>query len=297
MAIALETDWYRALIRARRFDEISLALQRQGAIDSYASARGQEAVHIGVAAALGPDDWVFPTYRQPGCLLARGVKPTELWAHYGGFRFVAWDWRRTRCAYYTVPLGSQLAHAVGLAWGRRKQGFDDVVVCFFGDGASSQGEVHEAMNYAGVYRAPVVFVCENNGWAISVPWESQSAAERVVDRAVGYGMPGECIDGQQLDEVRRSVSSAIDRARRGLGPSLIEATTYRLEGHTTSDDPRRYRSSEEVVRWQERDPVALLGAALQAERGMDPDRLKAIETEVDVELSEAVVEWQRRTER
>ena len=288
--------WYRAMVRARRFDEISLALQRQGAIDSYASARGQEAIHVGVATALSEHDWLFPSYRQPGCMLARGVGPRELWAHYGGVRFVAWDWRETRCGYHTVPLGSQLAHATGLAWGRQLQGFDDVVVVFFGDGASSQGEVHEAMNFAGVFKAPVVFVCENNGWAISVPWERQSAAEHVADRAVGYGMPGRLVDGQLVAPVHEAVSEAIERARGGGGPSLIEAITYRMEGHTTSDDPRRYRVASELDTWNERDPLALLVSELERDGTLGDVERRTIEEEVESDLSAAVAAWQRDRE-
>lgn len=284
---------YRALLRARRFDEVSLALQRQGAIDTYGSARGQEAAHIGAAVCLGPDDWLFPSYRQPGAMLDRGVAPRELWSHYGGLKFVGWDWRATRCGPYTVPLGTQLAHATGMAWGAKLQGRPDVVMVFFGDGASSQGEVHEAMNYAGVFKAPVVFVCENNGWAISVPWEKQSAAERIADRAQGYGFPGSVVDGQDAIAVRDVVAEAVDRARDGGGPSLVEALTIRLGGHTTSDDPKIYRPEAELEPWTERDPVQLLQDRVLSEGSLSQGDLDDISKEIDAEFDAAVSGWQK----
>lgn len=284
---------YRALFRARRFDEMSLALQRQGAIDAYGSARGQEAAHIGAAVCLEPEDWLFPSYRQPGAMLERGVAPRELWAHYGGLQFVGWDMQETRCGPYTVPLATQLSHATGMAWGIKVQGRDEVVMVFFGDGASSQGEAHEAMNYAGRFKVPVVFVCENNGWAISVPWSEQTAAEHVADRAQGYGFPGVVVDGQDAMAVRAAAQEAVDRARDGGGPTLIEAKTIRLGGHTTSDDPNIYRPDEQLEEWRARDPVALLETNLFDEGLLSEQDISDISDEVEAELRAAVSGWQK----
>lgn len=288
---------YRALRRARRFDEISLALQRQGSIDSYGSARGQEAAHIGATVCLEPQDWLFPSYRQPGALLARGVEPRELWAHYGGLEFVGWDWRRTRCGPYTVSLATQLAHATGLAWSAQLQEREDVTVVFFGEGAASQGEAHEAMTYAGAFQVPIVFICENNGWAISMPWERQSAAENVADRAAGHGFPGVVVDGQDAVAVRSAVAEAIARARDGGGPTLIEAKTIRMEGHTTSDDQKIYRTAEELEEWEQRDPVSGFRDVAVADGHLTVEEIETIDEEIEADLDQAVTGWQRERAR
>ncbi|HEY4278253.1 MAG TPA: thiamine pyrophosphate-dependent enzyme [Conexibacter sp.] len=287
------TDWepaYRALTCGRAFDELALKLQRQGVLDSYGEARGQEAGQIGTTIDLGPEDMVFPSYRQPAVALARGVPVIELLRFYAGADFCPWDWRKHGFAPYCIPVGSQVAHAVGWAWGTRLEGSDAVTVVFFGDGAASQGEVHEAMNYAGVFGAPVIFVLENNGFAISLPTARQTNAPELYVRAAGYGIAGVRVDGNDLVAVRSAAEEALARARAGDGPTLIESVTYRMGGHTTSDDPRRYRAPEELLEWEARDPVIRFRAALAGVPGFE-DRAAEIDREVAADLDRATDEF------
>lgn len=280
-------DWervYRAMFRGRRFDELALKLQRQGAIDSFGEARGQEAAQIGAILDLGPQDMVFPSYRQPAVALERGVDAVELLRFYAGVSYCPWDWRGRRFGPYAIPVGSQLAHATGWAWGEKLRGADTATVVFCGDGASSQGEVHEAMNYGGVFAAPVVYVIENNGWAISLPTSRQTRAEHLSDRAAGYGIAGVTVDGNDVLAVREAVAAALARARAGEGPTLVEAVTYRLGGHTTSDDPGRYRTAAMDEEWQARDPLPRLRGRL----GDVEAEVARIEAEVEAELEASI---------
>ena len=289
----LLADWerlYRGMRRGRRFDELALALQRQGAIDSYGESRGQEGAQIGAIVDLEGDDMVFPSYRQPSAGLERGVTVPELLSHYAGLGYCTWDWRRHRFGPYCIPVGSQLAHATGWAWAARLRGERSATVVFFGDGASSQGEVHEAMNYAGVFDAPVVFVLENNGWAISLPTSKQTRAEGLYLRAAGYGFHGVRVDGNDVLAMRGHMREALARARRGDGPTLIEAVTYRMGGHTTSDDPKRYRTEDDLSSWTARDPIAHLRRLVQDQAGADA-RMEEIDQEVDAELNRGVDEF------
>jgi pyruvate dehydrogenase E1 component alpha subunit len=282
-------DWeetYRAMFRGRRFDDLALKLQRQGVIDSFGEAKGQEAAQIGAAMDLEDGDMVFPSYRQPSVAFQRGVPIVEMLRFYAGANFCPWDWRKHRFAPYCIPVGSQLAHAAGWAWASRLKGESSATIVFFGDGASSQGEVHEAMNYAGVFDAPVVFICENNGWAISLPTSRQTRADGIYRRAAGYGFEGVRVDGNDVFAVRGAVRAGLERARSGKGPTLVEAVTYRMGGHTTSDDPNRYRTKESTAEWGERDPLVRFRAALSGTSGVE-DRMAAIEDEVDAELERA----------
>jgi TPP-dependent pyruvate/acetoin dehydrogenase alpha subunit len=287
---------YRAMLRGRRFDELALALQRQGAIDTYAEAKGQEGAQVGAVLGLESGDMVFPSYRQPSVALERGVSPVELLRQYVGASFCPWDWRRLGYAPYTIPVGSQTAHAVGWAWASRLRGEPHVCLVFFGDGAASQGEVHEAMNYAGVFGVPVVFFLENNGWAISLPAAQQTRAEQLVSRATGYGIAGVRVDGNDVLAVRTVVADARELARSGRGPTLVEAVTYRIGGHTTSDDPRRYRLETEVAEWQERDPLKRFRASLDETAGVT-GRLDEIERAVAAEFDHVVDEWMKERGR
>jgi pyruvate dehydrogenase E1 component alpha subunit len=282
---------YRAMYRARRFDDIAVGLQRQGALSGYGQALGQEAAQVGSAAALGDDDMVFPSYRQPGVALMRGVTIRELFLFYSRREYCPWDWRARGFAPYTVPVGSQLAHAVGWAMADQRAGREAVTLVYFGDGASSQGEVHEAMNLAGVRRAPVVFLCENNGWAISTAISQQTAAPALFIRAQGYGMSGFRVDGNDVIAVHDQVAHAVRLARAGFGPSLVEAVTYRMAGHTTSDDPRLYRPDDEVSSWGERDPIERHRRRALAGGGLDANAVAEITATVDEEMDEAVKSW------
>lgn len=278
------TDWepiFHALVRGRRFDELAIKLQRQGVLDSYGEARGQEAGQIGAVLDLQPQDMVFPSYRQPAVGLHLGVPTVDILRFYAGASFCSWDWRAHRFFPYTVPVGSQVAHAAGWAWASRLRGEGAVTVVFIGDGAASQGEVHEAMNYAGVFDAPLVIVLENNGYAISLPVERQTRASDLSVRAAGYGFPGVRVDGNDVLAMRAAAGEAIERARSGGGPTLIESLTYRMGGHTTSDDPKRYRPPEDLDAWAPRDPVLRFKATLA---DVPAERIAAIEQEVEATL-------------
>jgi pyruvate dehydrogenase E1 component alpha subunit len=257
---------YRWMVLARSYDERALALQRQGRIGTYSPLRGQEAAQIGMALALDPEDWIFPTYRDIAACFVHGL-PMERGFLYGqgvGEGLVIPDsvhvWPRS------ISIASHVPHAVGMAWGFKLQGRRAVVVASFGDGATSKGDFHEAANFAGVLAVPVVFYVQNNQYAISVPRARQTAAASIAVKAVAYGFEGIRVDGNDILAVWSTVRAAVERARQGGGPTLIEAETYRLGAHTTADDPTRYRSPEEVAYWQERDPLIRFRRFLEAQR-------------------------------
>jgi 2-oxoisovalerate dehydrogenase E1 component alpha subunit len=291
MPESIPQNWariYRAMLLGRRFDEVALKLQRQGVIDSYGESRGQEGGQIGLTIDLRPDDMVFPSYRQPSVALERGVSIVDLLRQYSGVKFCPWDWRLTGYFAYTIPVGTQVAHATGWAWGQRRHGTDSITVVYFGDGAASQGEVHEAMNYAGVFGAPVVFVLENNGWAISMPAGRQTHASELHLRAAGYGFPGVRVDGNDVLATRAAGEEAFARARSGEGPSLIELVTYRMGGHTTSDDPSRYRPPSELDKWTGSDPIARFLSQVRAAEQDISTQIREIDDDVEKQLDAAV---------
>ncbi len=248
-------DLLRWMILARRLDRECIALQRQGELTVYPGLEGQEAAQVGSAAALGPADFVFPTFRELAAALVRGIDPVRyLWYHRGTWHGGPWDPLEARFAPICIPVATQLAHAVGWAMGQQRDATGAVALAYFGDGAASEGDFHEAANLAGVTKAPVVLFCQNNGWAISVPTKMQTAGE-IWRRAEGYGFPGVRVDGNDVLAVHTVVGQALERARRGDGPTLIEALTYRLGAHSTADDPRRYRGDAEVERARAWDPI------------------------------------------
>lgn len=277
---------HRGMVAGRRFDVQAGALARQGRLAVYPSSRGQEACQVGAALALGPRDWLFPTYRDSVALAARGVDPVEVLALFRGDRHSGYDPGSHRCAPQCTPLATNAPHAAGLAWAARRAGEDAAALVLLGDGATSEGDAHEAFNLAAVWRAPVVFLVQNNQWAISVPLRLQSAAPTLAHKAVGYGMPGLHVDGNDAAAVYAAVSGALESARAGGGPVLIEARTYRVGPHTNADDPRRYRAPEEERAWEERDPVARLAELLRAEGLLD-----------DAGEAEAAAEGERIAER
>jgi len=269
---------YRAMVLTRAFDLKAVSLQRTGRLGTYAVSLGQEAVSVGVASAMRPEDVLLPSYRDNGMLLWRGVKMEEILLYWGG------DERGNRTSGpahdfpFCVPVGSQAPHAAGVAYALKLRKEPRVAVCLLGDGATSKGDVYEAMNFAGVHKLPVVFVVNNNQWAISVPLERQTACETLAQKAIGAGFEGEQADGNDVIAVRASAEEAIAAARSGKGPRLIEALTYRLGDHTTADDAARYRPPEEVqAHWKE-EPIARLRAYLvsrQAWSKADEERLAA----------------------
>jgi 2-oxoisovalerate dehydrogenase E1 component alpha subunit len=257
--VGLDEDDLRALLRhmilARRLDRECFALQRQGQLTVYPPFEGQEAAQVGSAFALGHNDWAFPTFRELAAALVRGVDPVQyLWYHRGTWHGGPYDPRATRFGPICVPVATQICHAVGVAMGLRLDESDACALAYFGDGSASEGDFHEGANLAAVFDAPTVLFCQNNGWAISVPTALQTVGE-IWRRAEGYGFPGVRVDGNDVLAVYRATSEAVARARRGDGPTLIEALTYRLGPHTTADDAGRYRDEADVERWRAYDPI------------------------------------------
>ncbi|MFF9075535.1 pyruvate dehydrogenase (acetyl-transferring) E1 component subunit alpha [Streptomyces sp. NPDC014735] len=273
---------YRDMVLTRRFDAEATALQRQGELGLWASLLGQEAAQIGSGRALNDDDYVFPTYREHGVAWCRGVDPTNLLGMFRGVNHGGWDPNSNNFHLYTIVIGSQTLHATGYAMGVAKDGADSAVIAYFGDGASSQGDVAESFTFSAVYNAPVVFFCQNNQWAISEPTEKQTRVP-LYQRAQGFGFPGVRVDGNDVLACLAVTRAALERARRGEGPMLIEAFTYRMGAHTTSDDPTKYRADEERAAWEAKDPILRLRRYLEAEGAAD----EAFFTELEAE-SEAL---------
>ncbi|MFI1466993.1 pyruvate dehydrogenase (acetyl-transferring) E1 component subunit alpha [Streptomyces wuyuanensis] len=269
---------YRDMVLTRRFDAEATALQRQGELGLWASLLGQEAAQIGSGRALRDDDYVFPTYREHGVAWCRGVDPTNLLGMFRGVNHGGWDPNSNNFHLYTIVIGSQTLHATGYAMGIAKDGADSAVIAYFGDGASSQGDVAESFTFSAVYNAPVVFFCQNNQWAISEPTERQTRVP-LYQRAQGFGFPGVRVDGNDVLACLAVTRSALERARRGEGPTLVEAFTYRMGAHTTSDDPTRYRHDDERVAWEAKDPILRLRKYLAAQGLAD----EAFFTELDAE--------------
>ncbi|TNM30355.1 pyruvate dehydrogenase (acetyl-transferring) E1 component subunit alpha [Streptomyces sedi] len=269
---------YRDMVLSRRFDAEATALQRQGELGLWPSMLGQEAAQIGSGRALRADDYVFPTYREHGVAWCRGVDPTQLLGMFRGVNHGGWDPNSNNFHLYTIVIGSQTLHAAGYAMGVAKDGGDAAVMAYFGDGASSQGDVAEAFTFAAVYQAPVVFFCQNNQWAISEPTERQTRVP-LYQRAQGYGFPGLRVDGNDVLAVLATTRAAAEQTRSGQGPVLIEAFTYRMGAHTTSDDPTRYRRQEELESWEARDPILRLRRHLDREGAAD----EAFHSELEAE--------------
>jgi pyruvate dehydrogenase E1 component alpha subunit len=255
----------RLMIQSRRLDRECWALQRQGELTVYPPFEGQEAAQVGSAFALGPDDFVFPSFRELAAAVVRGVDVVEyLQYHRGTWHGGPYDPIASRFAPICVPVATQIVHAVGWAIGSKLDGNTACSLAYFGDGSASEGDFHEGANLAAVFGAPAILFCQNNGWAISVPSHRQFAAP-IADRAAGYGMPGVRVDGNDVLAVYAVTREAVERARAGEGPTLIEAITYRIGSHSTADDAGRYRDEAEVAAWRERDPIdryrsCLLGA-------------------------------------
>jgi 2-oxoisovalerate dehydrogenase E1 component alpha subunit len=255
-------DFYRDLVVVRRIDVEGTNLQRQGHLGIWAPLLGQEAAQVGSAAALGPDDHVFPSYREHGVAYCRGLDIVKVFELFRGVSLAGWDPAEHNVGLYTIPIGTQVLHATGYAIGAKWDGAELVVVAYFGDGATSEGDTNEAFNFAAVNSAPVVFFCQNNQWAISVPLNKQLAVP-VYRRAAGFGFPGVQVDGNDVLAVYAVTKVAAERAREGGGPTLVEALTYRLGAHTTTDDPTRYRTKDELEMWTSREPVGRYKAFLE----------------------------------
>ncbi|WP_269938408.1 thiamine pyrophosphate-dependent enzyme [Arthrobacter sp. HY1533] len=249
---------YGELVMGRRINEQAGALVRQGRMAVYPSSFGQEACQVAATMCLRGSDWLFPTYRDTVAVLGRGVPPMEAFEALRGDWHSGFDPLEHRTALPATPLATQLLHAVGVAHAAKLRGEDTVVLALCGDGATSEGDFHVALNFAAVFHVPAVFLVQNNQYAISVPLIHQSVAPSLAHKAIGYGMPGERVDGNDLAALLAVLGSAVDRARNGGGPALIEAHTYRMEAHTNADDATRYRSAAEVAQWAPRDPLLRL---------------------------------------
>lgn len=254
--------FYRDMHLARRLDAEALALQRQGELGLWLMSVGQEAAQVGSIRALDPKDYVFPSYREHAAALCRGISPADLLIQWRGNQHAGWDTEKHRFHIYSLVLGTQTLHATGYAMGALLDGSNEVVLTYFGDGAASEGDVSEAFNWAAVGHAPIVFFCQNNQWAISTPARSQSKTP-LHHRASGYGLDSYLVDGNDVLAVYAVTKAAVERTRTGGGPSFIEAITYRMAGHSTSDDPTKYRPQAEVDQWAERDPLARVEAYLR----------------------------------
>jgi 2-oxoisovalerate dehydrogenase E1 component alpha subunit len=276
---------YHDLVVVRRLDAEATALQRQGELGIWASLLGQEAAQVGSGRALRPQDMVFPTYREHGVLYCRGIDPIMPLGLFRGVDQGGWDPNEFKFNMYTIVIGAQTLHATGYAMGVAMDGkvgdderTSEAVIAYFGDGASSQGDVNEAFVWSSVFNAPIVFFCQNNQYAISEPLERQTRVP-LYQRAAGFGFPGLRVDGNDVLAVYAVTRAALDQARRGQGPTMIEAYTYRMGAHTTSDDPTRYRIASEVEAWQAKDPIKRVKAFLEREGLADAEFLAAVDAE------------------
>src|SRR3954463_803774 len=276
-------ELYRDLVTVRRLDAEATALQRQGELGIWASLLGQEAAQVGSGRALRKQDMAFPTYREHGVLYCRGIDPIMPFGLFRGVDQGGWDPAEFKFNMYTIVIGAQTLHATGYAMGIAKDGKvggpdGEAVIAYFGDGATAQGDVNEAFVWSSVFNAPIVFFCQNNQYAISEPLERQTRVP-LYQRAAGFGFPGVRVDGNDVLAVYAVTRDALDDARQGQGPSLIEAYTYRMGAHTTSDDPTRYRIASEVEAWQAKAPIARVRAFLEKQRIADADFFAAVDEE------------------
>jgi len=285
-------DIYRQMRLARHFDARAVSLQRQGRMGTYPPLSGQEGAQVGSAAALGDDDWIVPSYREhaAGFVRGRSLKRTLLYwmGHPDGNRVED----GVNAFPVAVPIASQVPHATGASWAASLRGTDEVFCCYFGDGATSEGDFHEGVNFAGVFDTPTVFFCNNNQWAISVPRARQTRSATLAQKAEAYGIDGVQVDGMDPLAVYRVTEAAVEKARDPEAdrprPTLIEAIQYRFGAHTTADDPTVYRDDDEVERWREKDPIPRLEAYLRSEGVLDEERVAEVESAVESRVADAI---------
>ncbi len=290
-------ELYRWMVTTRQLDERLVALQRQGRIGFHVGSLGEEAAIIGAAFAMRKKDWLFPCYREFGAALMRGL-PLQVFIDnmFGNANDTVLGrqmpnhstHRASGYASVSSPVGTQITQAVGFSWGAKIDGKDVASLVYFGDGATSSTDFHSGMNFAGVFKVPVVFLCRNNGWAISVPVERQTATRTFAEKAAAYGIPGVRVDGNDIFAVVSVVREAVRRGEQGLGATLIEAITYRMGGHSTSDDPNRYRATDELKPWAERDPLERLRQYLERRAQWDDRKEQALIADIDQRFRAAV---------
>lgn len=280
-------EMYRLMLLLRTMDEKLFALQRSGKIGTYAQTKGQEACQIASGLALTKDDWMVPSFREMGVFLARGAdKATIVQGWKGDVR--AFQTTEMNCLPPAIPIASQCVQAVGIAWAQKLKKEKNATIVYFGDGATSEGDFHEAMNFAGVLNLPVVFFNQNNQWAISTRRKQQTASETIVQKAGAYGMAGIQVDGNDILAVHKATTEALERARAGKGPTLIEAITFRMGDHTTSDSSEKYREPKECEEWAKKDPIKRFEAYLKSEKILTDSWKKGIEKDIQKEIEDAV---------
>jgi pyruvate dehydrogenase E1 component alpha subunit len=286
---------HRFMVLARKFDDQLLNLQRQGRMGTFAPISGQEAAQLGAVSLLRPSDWFVPSFRETGAELWRGRSLESVILVFAGYAEGALvgkgngeEGEAMKNMPVSIPVGTQIPHAVGIGWAIKYRQKDHVAMTFFGDGATSEGDFHEGMNFAGVYQCPVIFVCQNNHWAISFPREKQSRSKTLAQKALAYDVPGIQVDGNDVLAVYAAAQEAVDRARSGEGPSMIECVTYRMKMHTTADDPKRYRKEEEVEKWKKHDPISRFQKYLKNKELLSDIKIEELENEIQEEIKSAV---------
>lgn len=283
---------YEAMVLARTFDERAVALQREGRMGTYPPITGQEAAQVGSAFAFSTDDWIFPSFREMGVHLFLGYPIPQLLQYWTGDERAQKVPERFNIFPFCVAVGSQIPQAVGAALAARYRRDPVAVICYFGDGATSKGDFHEGFNMAGVFKLPVVFICQNNQWAISVPLRGQTASATLAQKAIAYGFEGVQVDGNDVFAVYRATQLALDKARSGGGPTFIECLTYRMADHTTADDAGRYRSPEEVVSWRGKDPILRLERFLAARGQWSAEKGGEVKARITAIIDAAVQEME-----
>jgi pyruvate dehydrogenase E1 component alpha subunit len=290
-------ELYRWMVFLRAFDENCLRMQRQGRLGTYAPCAGQEAAQIGSASALEPQDWLIPSYREHAALIMRGLPPEYILIYWNGSEEGSRIPQGVNVFPVSIPIATQLPHAVGLSWAAKLKGDDVAAIAYFGDGGSSEGDAHEAMNFAGVFQTATIFFCSNNQYAISYPRVKQTHSQTIAQKAAAYGIPGVQVDGNDLLAVYKVTREAVRRAHEGKGPTLIEAITYRFGPHTTADDPKRYRSEEEVAEWRKKDPIVRVRTYLTAQ-GLWSDALEGEwANEVTYRIKQTVEKYEKMPKR
>mgnify|MGYP000215225257 CR=1 FL=1 len=281
-------ELYRAMLLGRRFDERMLDLQRQGRIGTFPPIKGQEAAQMGSIVHLKENDWLVPAFRETAAEIWRGRSLESVLLYYNGFNEGTIIPDHQKDLPMAVPVGSQILHATGVGYAAKYRNRGDIVMTYFGDGATSEGDFHEGLNCAAVYQVPVVFICQNNQWAISIPLKQQTRSGTIAQKALAYGMPGIQVDGNDVLAVYAATAEAVERARNGGGPTLIECVTYRVMMHTTADDPKRYRSEEEVEQWRQKCPISRFEGYLRQKGFLDDAGCAEIESAVLDQIQTAI---------
>lgn len=283
---------YKYMLFSRLLDERCLHLQRQGRIGTYGPCKGQEATPVAVAYRLRKEDWFVPSYRELAAMLYRGWDLERYLLWWAGHEIGSSIPQGVNDLPICVPIGSQCQYAMGIAWGSKLRKDNTVCAAFIGDGGTSQGDFHEAMNFASVFKAPLVLICQNNQWAISVPRHKQTASQTIAQKAIAYGLDAIQVDGNDVLGVLVAAGEAIEKARAGGGPQFIEAVTYRLAMHTTADDPKKYRSDEEVKSWEAKEPLVRFAVYLRNKKILDDKLQKSLEDEIRAELDRAITAFE-----